>query len=386
MAQLSRRQFLQLMGLAGVTTAAAGCAQNSARSDEKPDQMIWTTWPVGTGTYNDVAAVANVITQSEGIPVRLMTGDTPVGRIAPLIAGTAAFARVGDETYNAFEGNDEFSSANFGPQQVRLLWTPPTFSSLLVKDKSGIDSVADLKGKRIPNILASNTLNRKILAILNIAGLSFDEVELVNVSYREQYSAFATGQLDTILSNVTGAGIEELASKIPIRWLDLRAEPSAYQSWKTLAPMSSVGATTNAAGSKGEEVWVQVLTVPLSTMAARSNEEVNKVASILHDKFEAYRDATPDAHSFDVQKLLLNPMVVPYHPGVIPILEQADRWTDSHQRQQDALIERERLMAEAWPDFYAEFGAHRPRKPFEISEDWAKFKQDNLPELPGIEL
>lgn len=119
--EFSRRQFLQLMGLAGATTFAAGCAQDSARSKEKPGQMIWTTWPVGTGTYIDVAAVADVITQSEGIPVRLMMGETPVGRIAPLIAGTAAFARDGDETYNAFEGNDEFSSANFGPQQVRLL-------------------------------------------------------------------------------------------------------------------------------------------------------------------------------------------------------------------------------------------------------------------------
>lgn len=382
---LNRRTFLAGLGAAGMLATLSGCARTSAGGatvSGLPQQMVWSTYSAGTGTYNDVAAVANMFTQHAGVQVRLMTSDTGIGRLAPLISGTSHYARAGDEYYYAFEGDDEYTSHVWGPQPIRQIWAPPGNYGVLVRKDSGIETVADLKGKRYPRLVASTSMNRKLLAILNYGGLTFDDVTLVDISYGEQTEAMKTGQLDAMYQNVVGAHVEELASQYPIRWLDLGGNDSSrYDTWEELSPMVRPGEFTGGAGmAAGESAVNMQYSIPLTTLADRSADEVHQVLTVMHENFDLFKNATPDAESFGLDQVLLDPMVIPFHDGSVRFFEEQGRWTPGMERRHQALLERERLMGDAWPDFWEEYAdADSPRT------EWRTWKNENLPALPAID-
>lgn len=78
-------------------------------------------------------------------------------------------------------------------QAVAVTQSAPTAQGLLVKKDSGIDSLEDLKGKRV-NINPSTNTYPAFLNLLASVGLTEDDVELLNPS--DSYQAFIKGDLD----------------------------------------------------------------------------------------------------------------------------------------------------------------------------------------------
>lgn len=366
---ISRRRFLaaSALGAAGLLGACATPAR---------PQLVCSTFPVGTGSYNDVAALAGTLTGNTGRPVRLMTSGTAIGRLAPLINGTAHYARVGDEYLHAFEADDEFAAAGWGPQPVRQVWSPPGFYGVLVRADSGIRTTADLRGRRVPDLVGSTSMNRKLAAALAHGGLTLPDVTTVRISYGDQLEALRSGLLDAAFHNLVGAAVEEFAARHNVRWLDLGGgDGGVDKRWRELVPMVSPGLATAGAGIT-TPVTVMTYTVPLVTLASRPTEEVAALVGDIHRHHPHYRHATPDAHRFEVAQVLTSPLVVPFHEGVIGMLAQHGRWSPAHAAQQEALLERETRLREAWSTFR---DSGRP------PAQWRDWKNDHLPARPTLE-
>ncbi|WP_420098448.1 TAXI family TRAP transporter solute-binding subunit [Corynebacterium sp.] len=378
---MSRRTLFKGVGLLGLTASFASCSRPPAVSVEGlPTQTVWSTYPTGTGTYNDVAAIANMVTNRSGSKVRIMAGDTGIARVGPMIAGTAQYARAGDEYYYAFEGEDEFTSENWGPQPIRQIWAPPGNYGVLVRKDSGIRTVSDLRGKRFPRLLASTSMNYKLEAILDFGGLTLDDVTLVDIAYSEQAEAMKTRHLDVMYQNVVGATVEELASQYPISWLDFSGgTPEQYRRWDELAPMVLLGEFSGGAGmTDGESATNMQYSIPLTTTRDRPVEEVRATLDLIHDNFDDFKDSTPDAGAFAADKVLLAP-AVPFHDGAVDFFRDLGRWTPALQDRNEQLIEREKLMEEAWPDFWDEH-ADSP----DPAAKWKEWKSANLPPMTPV--
>lgn len=377
---LSRRDLFKGLGLLGLTTTLASCSRPTVSIEGLPPQTVWATFPTGTSTYNDVAAIANMITTTSGSNVRIMAGDTGIGRIGPLISGTAQYARAGDEYYYAFEGEDEFTSESWGPQPIRQIMAPPGNYGVLVRRDSGIETVSDLRGKRFPRMLASTSINYKMEAILNFGGLTFDDVQLVDIAYGDQAEAVKTGHVDVMFQNVVGSTVEELASQYPIRWLDFSGgSPEQYESWEDLAPMVLLGEARNGAGMEEDESVTNLrYSIPLTTTRDHPADEVRAMLDLIHDNFDDFKNSTPDAKEFAADKVLLAP-TVPFHDGAVEFYRDLGRWTPQLQERNEELIERERLMQDHWPDFWDEHSDND--NAVQLWKDW---KADNLPPLAPI--
>lgn len=377
-----RRTFFKGAGAFGLAAFLASCESTPKSTiPGLPASIVWTTYTAGTGTYNDVAALANTLTRVGGTQVRLMTGDTGIARIAPLINETAQYARSGDETYYAFEGADEYASEAWGPQPIRNIWTPPGNYGVLTLKRSGITTAEQLRGKRYPHLISSTSMNRKLEAVLNFGGLTLDDVELVDVSYSEQADALRAGHIDAMYKNVVGASVEELASQDGINWLNLGGGTSEqYATWEELAPMVIPGPVEGAAGTEpGEIVTNFQYSISLSTLSTRPDEEVYTILKVLNDNFEGFKESTPDAKKFAADEILLNPLVIPFHDGAIRFIKETGRWNEALQKRNDALIEREASMQSAWPDFWK-----KNKEETSVAAAWAQWKKDNLPKLPSL--
>lgn len=355
-----------------------GCA--SAEGDEPvgpnglPQQLVWSTYNVGTGTYNDLAAIANTLTNEEGVQVRLMTADTGIGRLAPLVNGTVDYSRAGDEYYYAFEGDYEYASEEWGPQDIRMVWAPLGNYGLLVREDSGIDSFEDLEGKRFPDLTANTSINNKMEGFLNYGGLTGDDVQKVPISYGEQIAGLEAGQIDALYQNVVGSNIDELASSTDVKWLGFDdPDPARYETWEELMPMVSVGEVTNAAGmDEGESARVLEYTIPLTTMASRDADEVYHLVTSMVENYEHYEGTTPDTKQFGFDAVLKEPLVVPFHEGTVRYFEERGVWTEELERKNDELIERGERMREAWPGVVESSSAE------ELEQNWTDWKKTEL--------
>lgn len=378
----SRRRFLQGLGATGFLAALTSCTGvPEVRVKGLPSQSVWVTYPTGTGTYNDVAAIANMVTDRSGMRVRLMTSNNGIGRLGPVISGTAQYARTGDEYFYAFNADDEYASENWGPQKIRQIWAPVGNYGVLVRKDSGIRGVSDLKGKKYPRLISSTSMNRKLEAILHFGGLTVDDVEWVDIAYSEQAEAMKTGQIDAMYQNVVGATIEELNTEYPIHWLDLGGgTPEQYSTWEELAPNVIPGEFSNAVGQKpGETCTNMQYSIPIVTTSDQPKEEVAAIIDLLVKHYGDYKDSTADAHRFSDEKVLLTPMVVPFHEASVEHFKKIDRWSPDLQRRQDALLEHERLLHEAWPGFWEE-----NKKADNPAALWKEWKKKNLPPLPPV--
>ncbi|MBD8029314.1 TAXI family TRAP transporter solute-binding subunit [Corynebacterium gallinarum] len=382
---VSRRNFLKGIGALGMLTVLSSCArtpqQAAAVGGGLPAISVWATYPTGTGTYNDLAALANMVSANGGTRVRLMTDNTGIGRLGPVINGTAQYGRVGDEYYYAFEGNDEYTSENWGPTPIRLVWTPPGNYGILTRRDSGIETVADIKGKRYPRLISSTSMNRKLEVALALGGLTTDDVEMVDIAYSEQAEAMKTGHLDVMYQNVVGGTIEELNSQYPIRWLDLSGgTPEQYKFWEELSPMSIPGEFQDGVGMKPGESCVNMrYSLPIIALEDRPKDEVKAILDLLRDNIDNHLTDTPDMDNFTPDSVMLVPMTVPFHEGSIEFFKEIGRWTPGLQRRQDALLEREKAMQKQWPIFWKE-----NRDKDNARELWVEWKRENLPALPEV--
>ena len=269
------------LGLAvGLSLTACAATGGSEEAEGMPQQLVWSTYGMGTSTYADVAAVSEAITSSTDHTARIITADTAIGRMGPLKQGKANMARTGNEYIYAFEADYEFASEEWGPQDLQLVWAPVAPHGLMVRDSSEIKSYDDLKGARFPHITANPSVNSSLTAMLAYGGLTWDDVKPVEISYSEQADAVKSGQLDVLFQQVYGASLYELESAFPVRWLSMDDDsPEKVGAVAENAPYAAIGDFTGAAGQKdGESARGLIYTLPLITYADASESAVYETA------------------------------------------------------------------------------------------------------------
>jgi sulfonate transport system substrate-binding protein len=110
----------------------------------------------------------------------------------------------------ALAGKSDFKIFAIEPEQ-------PTNEGIIVSKDSGITSLADLKGKKIA-VNQAGTGEYLALLALEKAGLTKDDVTLVNLQPPEAASAFGSGQVDAwaTWSSFTGLAENEMGGKMLI--------------------------------------------------------------------------------------------------------------------------------------------------------------------------
>lgn len=364
-----------------------GCSSDASSNDNQennndneksfPSQMVWSVYSTGGGTYADAAAVSDVFTKEYDASIRLLPSDTGVGRMTPLKEGDADIGRVGEEYFYAFEGDLDFASKDWGPQDLRMIWGPIEGSAIgiAVREDSGIDTVDDLKGKTIAKITANPSVENKMLAYLAYADLTYDDVELIDLAYSEQQEAFENNQIDAILFNPFGSVMSEIESKVDYKWLDLDSDSDErWDRVNEISPTVRQGVLKDAAGMEdGEELISIIYSVPYITYADYSEDEVYELVKGFDEQFENYKDATNVLYNHDIDEVLHEPLVVPFHEGQIKYLKENDLWTEEAEEKNNELIERQEKLQEGWNSMDLDDD--------ELKQNWEEWKKKNFDDV-----
>ncbi|WP_116047134.1 TAXI family TRAP transporter solute-binding subunit [Amycolatopsis palatopharyngis] len=340
-----------------------------------PSQIVWSTYGTGTSTYADAAAVANAITTNQGTRIRIITSDTAIGRLTPVRNGQAQMSRTGDDYIYAFEGDHDFATKEWGPQDVRVVWPAPLDTGLLVRDDSGIQNVEDLRGKRFPRTTANPSVNNKLEAYLAYGGLTWDDVQVVEMGYGEQPDALKAGKIDVLFHAVYGAALYELESAFPVRWLSIDDDSVAkVEAIEDTAPSVEIGVFDEAPGQeKGETAVGLRYAVPVVAWAEADQTLVYETVKAIHGNFDSYKDATANTPAWSLENIQTEPRQVPFHPGLVRFLEENDAWSAEAEARNNQLIKRGEALRAGWNGFIEDAGDGN------VGKAWTAWKDKNVP-------
>lgn len=349
----------------------------TANSQEKKydiDMTVWSVYGLGSGTYNDMAAVANVITNAYGTNIRLLPSDTGIGRLQRMTTGTADIGVLGEEYVYAFEGDLDFSHLRWGPQKLRFVWGPPSPLGMAVRENSGINSVEDLKGKTIAEIIANPSVNNKIEGYLAFGGLTTDDVKQTRLSYGEQVDAFKTRKIDAIFFNPYGSGVFELESSVDFKWIDLsNGTEEQNKRVAEVAPTVVIAPFTKGAGMKeGESVSALSYPTPLVAYENKSEDFIYQLVSMINEQYDSYKDITMTLKDFNIDKSLISPTAIPFHEGTIKFLKEKNLWTAEAESKNKKLLAKEAELEKNWSEFI------KTNPGDAIKEKWQKWKKEHM--------
>ncbi|EKE71574.1 TAXI family TRAP transporter solute-binding subunit [Oceanibaculum indicum] len=389
--RITRRTYLKgTAGLAAAgmlgTPAIIRAASAQTALPNLASTMIWSTYDVGSTGYVEASAIADAFGKKFGSRVRLQPSGSAIGRVKPLTDGRVSHAWLANELFFSVEGLHEYCAADWGPQNLRTLMGRTNAFSVVATKVSGIKEPKDLKGKRFAIARANSSVNIKVEPILAFAGLTWDDVELVEFpSYGATMKGLIEGKADCAGVAPAAATLRELeASPNGIGWVAL--DPSNKEGWaraqKAVPFVEPFQETIGAGLSKDNPVWMMGYRYPMITVSADASvDEVYAMTRAVAETFDGYKDASPVMARWEAAKAGTPPMDAAFHDGAIKYLKEAGIWKPEHQTWQDASLNRHAKLQAAWADMMAKDSAAKSADPEALQKIWYPIRADVLKSL-----
>lgn len=371
-----RSAFLKATAL---TVAVVG--GSAALAQDLPRTMVWTSYDLGSTGYVEASAMADALDKQFGTTVRITPSGTGVGRLLPLRNGRANFGFMGNEILFAAEGSYEFAEKDWGPQDTRVILGRPAAVGLITGNDTDIQSVADLKGKKVGYVQANPSIDMNIAAELAFGGLTKDDVEAITYpGYGAMVQGFIAGEIDVVTVTPTVAALREAEGGRGVRWLDMPG--SDEEGWARVRESSSVfSPTTMTVGvSISEDDPADLLGYrypQLATYAETSEDEVYALIKALDESYDLFKEGNQVMARWNLEEAGTSPAGAPFHPGAIKYLREQGVWDAEDDAWNEARLEELEAIKAAWPQALEAAEAEGVS-----DEDWPAFweayKAENL--------
>lgn len=319
-----------------------------------PKTLVWTSFDTGSLGYNQSIAVGKSLEDAYSISLRVLPTSTDQSRLAPARDGRVPFALSGSDVFYAFEGVLGYAAKEWGPQPLTalLLAGAKNCLGMGVAADQNMKSLADLKGKRVGWVVGSPALQSNVRAFLAFAGLTTDDVRLVEApSYGGAWEAFSNGQIDAMTAVTSGSGLLQQAAASPqgLAWLPTPLDDA--EGWKRMQARSPHFSPRKATVGVGfdESNPLDCIGVPYPALVTYSAEDdlSYNVIKAINEQAPVYTKAQSGTEGWAAGAQVFG-WVVPYNDAAIRFYKEAGAWDDEKQAHNDALVKRGQVLQEAW--------------------------------------
>jgi len=134
----------------------------------------------------------------------------------------------GDAAYEAYTGTDRYAKNKLSDMRVLFGGVPGGALHIIVAKNGGINSLSDLKGKRVAIGPQGGTTEFLAPAVLKYFGVKKEDMKLTYISYADGSQALSDGHVDAAMltSPIPSAAVKELATvgKIDFKILDVATD------------------------------------------------------------------------------------------------------------------------------------------------------------------
>jgi uncharacterized protein len=316
--------------LIGIAEAKLACGPTTNKGSDLPRTVAIAANPAGTGAHalaSGLAAVASKVTQ---VSAKVQPYNSPNAWMPLLESGEVEFGIINIlDSYMAATGSGNYKKA-YSTIRVVSGGVFPFTAGMIVRDKSDIKQISDLKGKRLAWDYGGHAINQTWqLAILEAGGLKPSDVVQVRVSnLNDGIRGVPEGKVDASFTAV-GIGINEEANAMePIRFVSLRNIEGAN---KILAKYgASVVKSEQAAGIKGD---TNVIGYPLHLVSSTqvNDRTISVMLKAWWDNLAELETMHPLFKKWKKEHQALTNYTVPYHSGAVKFYQEAGFWSAKHE-------------------------------------------------------
>tara|TARA_B100000676_G_scaffold299895_1_gene344824 strand:+ start:672 stop:1811 length:1140 start_codon:yes stop_codon:yes gene_type:complete len=345
---------MRYLSAAKVLLFGATLLATLAARAELPRAMAWTAYNLGTTGYNQSVAIGKMLKDTRRVTLRVIPGKNDVSRLLPLVRGRVQFTANGVATYFAQEGVFQFAAPKWGPVPLRLVMMSNglTNQAVAVTAESGMTSLAELRGKRIPWVRGAPAVNVSMEALLACHGITWNDVKRVDFpGYNAMWNGIVDGQIDAAYATTVSGPTRKLeASPRGIAWPAMpHSDNGCWARVHAIAPYFAQHVAVRGTGIS-DAAPHEGGTYPyplLTTLATTDKALVGALARAIDEGYPRFRDADPGAIGWARDRQLFD-WVVPWHAGAVDYFRSVGAWTDAHDAHNKRLIARQAVLADVW--------------------------------------
>ena len=299
----SFEEFLAFMNERGGGGLSSGSGQSdeamfarflewrNRQQQQAPAQAITILTGDPTGVYYPLGTALSVIygnTLADAkVTVQATQGSVQNLNLLQAGRGEAAFA-LGDSVSFAWNGAEEmgFSSKLDKLRTIAAIY--PNYIQIVATKDSGIETLADLKGKRVSVGPPRSGTELNARRVFQAAGLSYDMMSVEYLPFGESVELMKNGQLDATLQSagLGVASLRDLARSLPINFVPVPEDIVAKIGDPTYQSRAIPAGTY-----QGEEDPVMTLTIN-NLLMTHENVPEDVVYAITKGMFENLPDLT----------------------------------------------------------------------------------------------
>ncbi|WP_294429295.1 TAXI family TRAP transporter solute-binding subunit [uncultured Treponema sp.] len=304
-----------------VFAAVMGALLSLSGCNEKKNFILATGGTGGT-YYPFGGAIANIWnTKIDNMNVTAQATGASAENLRLISKGDAEFATVQNDVMDyAYRGSDMFGQKLPNLASIGTLY--PEVVQIAASKSSGIKTIGDLHGKRVSVGDAGSGVEFNAKQILEGYGITFDDINKNNLSFKESAEGLQNGTLDAcfITAGVPNAALQELAFTaglvlIPVNGPEADSICQRYSFYtKTVIPAGTY---------KGTDVDTEALAIK-ATLAVNASLDEATVYEMTKALFENL-DELSAAHAKGKEvsaKEAVTGISVPFHPGAMKYFKE----------------------------------------------------------------
>jgi hypothetical protein len=316
------RNYLKAAAMLAVTAGIA--LAGPAHAQQK-------TLAIGTGGTGGVyyplgGAIANVL--SKNLPNTQATAEVTGGSVDNLKLIGSGQSELGfsmaDAALDALQGNDKFKG-NKVPLQT-LLVVYPNRMHVVTIEGSGIETMADLKGKRVSTGSPGSATEVMAFRVIEASGLDKDkDMKRERLGVAESVNAVKDRKIDAFfwVGGIPTAAVTDLAATpgMKIKLIDHSdAVEKMNAKYGKLYSASSIPVGTYPGAEKENkiaEVWNIIVTGD-----KMSNDDAYNIVKTLVEKKADIVAVHKEANSFSLDNQVQERSPIPFHPGALKYFKE----------------------------------------------------------------
>lgn len=241
-----------------------------------------------------------------------------------------AFA-LADTVYQAYNGTGDFEGRQL--DNIRALASVyPNAVQLVTLADSGIESLEDLRGKRVSVGAPGSGTELNARAVLEANGISYDDFTPQRLNFNETADAIRDGDIEAGFWSVgpPTSSILNLATTRDIRLVGLSEEEVAKA--REAEPVFA-GYDLRAGLYEGMEEAVHTISIPnvLAVSSEMDEELAYQITKMLFEQTDELIAVHPAANDTTVE-FSVNSTPVAFHPGALRYYEEVGAEVQDHQR------------------------------------------------------
>ena len=349
-----------------------------------PKALRVASYEVGGAMYIICAGIGEGIYKKFGIRLRTLPVGTGTARILNVRVGNTDFGVTSDSLF-ASEGLYDYANETWGPQPLRMVYISNRQSAwaFATGAGSGIKTMEDLKGKRLPAAVGSPFTKLTIEGALAFAGLKPEDVRFVEFrSMAAMYDSVIEGTTDAApLDSLSSAAYKLEASPKGIYWIPCPVENK--EGWKrfqaVLPEIQPVLCKYGPGLSEKKAVWLPTVPFPQYVVYADADEKkVYWIVKMMAESYNEYKDIAPALPWHKPEEAIKANSVLPYHAGAVRYFKEKGLWTAQLEKNQKELIERQAALRGVW-DSTVEEALAKGVKAEQFGEFWMKKRAEKFP-------